>query len=33
MKHAPEESFGGHLVPPFLQQDVEFGTLLIDRAP
>jgi hypothetical protein len=32
-QHAPKEAFGRGLVAPFLQKDVEFGTMLIDRPP
>jgi hypothetical protein len=32
-QHTLEETFGGGCVAPFLQQDVEFGAMLVDRTP
>ncbi|KWC76354.1 hypothetical protein WL56_26665 [Burkholderia cepacia] len=33
MQHSLEETFGGSFITPLLQQDVEFGTMLVDGAP
>jgi hypothetical protein len=32
-QHAFEDTFGGGLVAPLLQQDVKFGAVLVDRTP